>query len=81
MQFIMEDFEFEDLDLDNEWLDQLEKDNKKYKDFYTEQVEKIEINYVYMGILRTLIVWSHLRKNLMRLDGMLKVSMAILMRT
>ena len=44
----MEEFEFEDLDLDNEWLDQLEKDNKKYKDFYTEQVEKIEINYVYV---------------------------------
>ena len=48
MQFIMEEYEFEDLDLDNEWLEQLEKDNKKYKDFYTEQVEKIEINYVYV---------------------------------
>jgi len=44
----MEDYEFEDLDLDNEWLEQLETDNKKYKDFYTEQVEKIEINYVYV---------------------------------
>ena len=48
MQFIMEEFDFEDLDLDNEWLQQLEKDNEKYKDFYTEQVEKIEINYVYI---------------------------------
>ena len=34
MQFIMEEFDFEDLDLDNEWLKQLEKDNEKYKDFY-----------------------------------------------
>ena len=33
MQFIMEEFEFEDLDLDNEWLDQLEKDNKKYAEY------------------------------------------------
>ena len=44
----MEGYEFEDLDLDNEWLEQLETDNKKYKDFYTEEVEKIEINYVYV---------------------------------
>ena len=48
MQNIMEECEFDDLDLDNEWLEQLETDNKKYKDFYTEEVEKIEINYVYV---------------------------------
>ena len=49
----MEEFEFEDLDLDNEWLDQLEKDNKKYKDLSgfnivnlsNEELETIELKY------------------------------------